>query len=68
MRVTRHGTQNIRSPREQTMKKKQNKKIVHLNPTVRKELKWLLLIQEPLPDEPSKAGQRKHLLPEPGTS
>lgn len=35
---------------------------------VRKELKCLLLIQEPLPDEPSKAGQRKHLLPEPGTS
>ena len=35
---------------------------------VRKELKWLLLTQEPLPDEPSEAGQRKHLLPELGTS
>ena len=33
MRMTRHGTQNIRSPREQTMKKKTKQKIVCLNPT-----------------------------------
>ena len=33
MRMTRHSTQNIRSPRELTMKKKTKQKIVRLNPT-----------------------------------